>query len=54
MLSTSCEIAVWMNHKLASRLPGEISTTSDMQMIPPNGRKLRGTKEHLEEGEREE
>ena len=23
----------WMNHKLKSRLPGEI-TTSDMQMIP--------------------
>ena len=25
----------WMNHKLESRLPGEISITSDMQMIPP-------------------
>ena len=24
-----------MNHKLESRLLGEISTTSDMQMIPP-------------------
>ena len=24
----------WMNHKLKSRLPGEISTISDMQMIP--------------------
>ena len=24
----------WMNHKLQSRLPGEISTVSDMQMIP--------------------
>ena len=24
----------WMNHKLESRLPGEILTTSDMQMIP--------------------
>ena len=23
----------WMNHKVESRLPGEISTTSDMQMI---------------------
>ena len=23
----------WMRHKLESRLPGEISTTSDMQMI---------------------
>ena len=25
----------WMKHKLDSRLPGEISITSDMQMIPP-------------------
>ena len=25
----------WMNHKLESRLPGEIPTTSDMQIIPP-------------------
>ena len=24
----------WMNHKLESKLLGEISTTSDMQMIP--------------------
>ena len=32
--STSHEIPGWMNHKLESRLMGEISTTSDMQMIP--------------------
>ena len=25
----------WKKHKLESRLPGEISITSDMQMIPP-------------------
>ena len=24
----------WMNHKLESRYPGEISTASDMQIIP--------------------
>ena len=24
----------WMNYELESRLPGEISTTSDVQMIP--------------------
>ena len=30
----SCKMPGWMNHKLESRLPGEISTTSDMQMIP--------------------
>ena len=33
MQSTSCEIQGWMNHKLETRLPGEI-TSSDMQMIP--------------------
>ena len=25
----------WMKHKLESRLPGETSITSDMQMTPP-------------------
>ena len=34
MQSTSGKMAGWMNHKLESRLPAEISTTSDMQMIP--------------------
>ena len=34
MQSTSCEMPVWMKHKLESRLPGEISITSDMQMTP--------------------
>ena len=33
MLSTSCEMQSWMNHKLESRLLGEISTNLDMQMI---------------------
>ena len=32
--STSCEMLGWMNHKLESGLLREISTTSDMQMIP--------------------
>ena len=31
--STSWEMLDWMNHKLESRLPGEISTASDLQMI---------------------
>ena len=31
--STSCETLGWMNHKLESKLPGQISTTSDMQII---------------------
>ena len=34
MQSTSCEMPGWMKYKLESRLPGEISTTSDKQMIP--------------------
>ena len=34
MQSTSCEIPGWMNHKLESRLLGEISTISDMPMVP--------------------
>ena len=35
MQSTSCEMPGWMNNKLESRLVGEISITSDMQMTPP-------------------
>ena len=35
MQSTSCEIPGWMKHKLESRLPGEISITSDTHMTPP-------------------
>ena len=33
--STSCEALGWMKQKLESRLPGEISITSDTQMTPP-------------------
>ena len=35
MQSISCEMPGWMNHKLESRLPGEISITSDVQMTLP-------------------
>ena len=35
MQSTSCEMPGWRKHKLESRLPGEVSITSDMQMTPP-------------------
>ena len=35
MQSTSRETLDWKKHKLESRLPGEISITSDMQMTPP-------------------
>ena len=31
----------WMKHMLESRLPGEISITSDMQMTPPLWQKVK-------------
>ena len=43
MQSTSCKMPGWIKHKLESRLLGEISITSDMQMTTP---------ESKEEGER--
>ena len=33
-VESSCEMMGWMKHKLESRLPGEISITSDRQMTP--------------------
>ena len=41
MQSASYKMLGWMNHKLESRLPGEISITSDMQMIPPLWQKVK-------------
>ena len=35
MQSTSCKMPGWRKQKLQSRLPEEISTTSDMQMTLP-------------------
>ena len=35
MQSISCEMLGWLKHKLESRLPGEISITSDIQMTAP-------------------
>ena len=39
MQSTFQEMLDWMKYKLESRLLGEMSITSDTQMIPPYGRK---------------
>ena len=39
--STSCEMPDWMKHELESRLPEEISITSDMQMTPPLRQKVK-------------
>ena len=41
MQSTSYKMPGWMKHKLESRLPGEISITSDTQMTPPLGQKVK-------------
>ena len=53
MQSTSCKMLGWMKHRLDSRLPGEISITSDMQMTPPLWQKTKRTKQPLDESERE-
>ena len=42
----------WTNHKLESRLPGEIPTASDMQMIPFDAESEE--EKPLDEGERRE
>ena len=41
MQSTSCKMLGWMKHMLESRLPREISITSDRQMTPPLWQKVK-------------
>ena len=41
MQGTSWETLGWKKHKLESRLPGEISKISDMQMTPPLWQKVK-------------
>ena len=52
MQNTSYKMPGWINHKMESRLLGEISTTSGIQMI--RDRKRTGTKELLDGSERQE
>ena len=58
MQSTSWEMLGQRKHKLESRLQGEITITSDMQMTPPLWQKVKKkkkkTKEPLDESERGE
>ena len=54
MQSTSGKMPGWMNHKLESRLLGEISKPQICRWHHPNGRKQRGTIESLDEGARGE
>ena len=41
MQSISCEMSDWISHTLESRLPEDISATSDMQMIPLKRQKVK-------------
>ena len=41
MQSTSNEMSGWMKLNVESRLPGEISITSDMQMTPSLWQKVK-------------
>ena len=54
MQSTLHKMLGWMKHKLESKLPGEISITSDMRMMPHLWQKQRRTKEPFDESERGE
>jgi len=54
MQSILCKRPGWIKHKLESRLPGEISITSDPQRHHPYGKRQRRTKEPLDESERGE
>ena len=47
MQSTLCKMPGWMKHKLESRLLGEISITSDMQMTPLMAESKEELKSHL-------
>ena len=52
MQSTSCKLPGWMKHKLESRLPGEISITSDMQIDTTLTAESKEELELLDESER--
>ena len=54
MQRASWETLAWKKHKLESRLLGEISITSDMQMTPPLWQKVKRNKKPLDESERGE
>ena len=53
-MQSTYEMPGWMKHKLESRLLGEISITSDMQMTPHLWQKGKKNLEPLDESERGE
>ena len=52
MQNTSSEMLDQMKHKLESRLPEEISITSDIQMTPPLWQKTKKNERAVDESER--
>ena len=54
MQNISCKMLGWMKHQLESRLPWEISITSDTQMTPPLWQKVKKSQEPPDEIERRE
>ena len=52
--SASCEMLGWMKQKLESRMQGEISITSDMQMTPSLRQKMKRNIKPLDESKRGE
>ena len=54
MQSTSCEMPGWVNHKLVSYCQEKYHHAQICRLYHSKGRKQRGTKEFLDEGEREE
>ena len=52
MQNTSCKMLTLVNHKLKLRSPGEEQQPQICRVNHSNGRKQRGTKEPLDEGER--
>ena len=51
--SRSCEMPVWMKFKLESRLPGEISVTSNMEttLLMAEAKRKQRTSDEVESGE---
>ena len=53
-MQSTCAMPGWMKHKVESRLPGEISITSDAEMTSPLWQKVKRNKGLLDKSERGE
>ena len=54
MQSTLCKMLGWMKHKLESRLPGELSITSDTRKKPPLWQKAKSKEPFVKVKEKSE